>query len=173
MILSYSKLSPRSVIQILSPSCHLITFDAHAKNFLRISRMDVSEKSRFSLPSRCVSHALNLPRYLSRFCTLVNRNRFSNLFRSQAHTPRQGLQKWYGKNLAIKKWTGKYSFRSTVGFLRYKSGYFIAPLFRSSSRRFLPSSESIAKKSSFAVAFFSASEIRFFLFSLAIPLATK
>lgn len=38
------------MIQILSPSRHLISFDARAKNFSRISRMDVSEKSRFSLP---------------------------------------------------------------------------------------------------------------------------
>lgn len=32
------------------------------------------------------------------FCTLVNRSRFLNLLRYEAHTPRQGLQKWYGKN---------------------------------------------------------------------------
>lgn len=55
------------MIQILSPSRHLISFNARAKNFPRISRMDVFEKSRFSLPISEHSHVLNLPRYLSCF----------------------------------------------------------------------------------------------------------
>lgn len=55
------------MIQILSPSRHLISFNARAKNFSRISRMDVFEKSRFSLPISEHSHVLNLLRYLSRF----------------------------------------------------------------------------------------------------------
>lgn len=63
------------MIQILSPSRHLISFNARAKNFSRISRMDVSEKTRFSLPISEHSHVLNLLRYLSRFIwNLVLRN---------------------------------------------------------------------------------------------------
>lgn len=67
------------MIQILSPSRHLISFNARAKNFSRISRMDVSEKSRFSLPISEHSHALDLLRYLSRFIwNLVLRDFFSD-----------------------------------------------------------------------------------------------
>lgn len=165
------KLSPRSVIQILSPSCHLITFDAHAKNFLRISRMDVSEKSRFSLPSRCISHALNLPRYFSRFLHI---SKSEQIFKpAQISSPYTATR--FAKMVWEKLGTNKVGRKLSFPTYRVKlsdNGYFITPLLISSSSLALPSSDRVARKFSLDVARFSSSETRFFLFALAIPLAT-
>lgn len=67
------------------------------REFLRISRMDVSEQTRCSLPSRCASRTLDLLRYFSEILAIgpLGENGFS--LQGQAHTPRQGFQNRVGK----------------------------------------------------------------------------